>query len=173
MTVHPGAGTLEPAGDRWRLRFVRELAHPVERVWRAITEPAHLAAWFPQRIAGDWEPGATLTFESEQGPAFRGEVVAVEPPRLLEFTWGTDLIRIEVSERDGGATLTLLDTFGEQGKAARDAAGWHACLDLLGAHLDGAAAPDVGGRWAAVHPEYVGSFGPAAATIGPPEQPSR
>jgi uncharacterized protein YndB with AHSA1/START domain len=161
-------GTLEPAGARWRLRFVRELPHPVERVWRAITEPEHLAAWFPQRISGDWAAGAELTFRSEQGPDFHGEVVAVEPPRLLEFTWGTDLIRIEVSERDGGATLTLLDTFDEQGKAARDAAGWHACLDRLGAHLDGVAGPDPGRRWAEVHPEYVGSFGPSAATIGPP-----
>lgn len=163
-----GTGELEDLGGRWRLCFTRELAHPQERVWRAITEPEQLAAWFPQRISGEWIPGARLTFSSAQAPDFYGEVIAAEPPRLLEFTWGPDLIRLELSECDGGAALTLLDTFDDQGKAARDAAGWHACLDLFGAHLDGADAPDSGGRWAAVHPEYVDAFGPAAATIGPP-----
>ena len=38
------AGTLEDLGGRWRLRFTRELAHPQEKVWRAITEPEHLQA---------------------------------------------------------------------------------------------------------------------------------
>jgi hypothetical protein len=33
----------------------------------------------------------------------------------------------------------LLDIFGEQGKGARDAAGWHECLDRLVCELDGTA----------------------------------
>src|SRR5207247_6173143 len=36
------AGKLEDLGGRWRLRFTRELAHPQEKVWRAITEPKHM-----------------------------------------------------------------------------------------------------------------------------------
>ncbi len=32
-------GRLEPAGDLWRLRFTRKLAHSPDKVWRAITEP--------------------------------------------------------------------------------------------------------------------------------------
>jgi hypothetical protein len=42
---------------------------------------------------------------------------------MLEFLWGTDLIRLEITPEHEGRTLTLLDTFDEQGKAARDAAG--------------------------------------------------
>ena len=60
-------GTLEQAGPRWRLRFTRELDHPVPRVWQAVTEPAHLEAWFPQRVTGDWVAGAPLTFSDPQG----------------------------------------------------------------------------------------------------------
>jgi uncharacterized protein YndB with AHSA1/START domain len=161
-------GVLEPAGDRWRLRFTRELAHPVDRVWRAITEPEHLAAWFPDRIAGEWLAGAKLTFSSDHYPDYHGEVLAADPPRLLEFRWDTDIVRIELSERDGRTTLTLLDTIDERGKAARDAAGWHACLAKLGAHLDGAPEPGPAEQWAGVHPGYVSAFGPEAATIGPP-----
>ncbi len=117
-------GTLEQADGRWRLRFTRPLAHPPEKVWRAITEPEHLSAWFPQRVTGDWVTGATLMFSDAEGrgPDFAGQVLAVEPSRLLEFRWGTDVIRLEVAPADGGSTLTLLDTIGELGKAAGDSA---------------------------------------------------
>ena len=99
------AGTLEEAGDRWRLRFTRALAHPPEKVWRAITEPEHLRAWFPQRITGEWVVGSMLTFSHAGGlgPDFDGQVLACEPPSLLEFRWGTDVIRLEVAPRGAAA----------------------------------------------------------------------
>ena len=163
-------GTLEEADGRWRLRFTRPLAYPPEKVWRAITEPEHLRAWFPQRITGDWVVGGTLTFSDPEGrgPDFDGQVVAYVPPSLLEFRWGTDLIRIEVEPAAGGSTLTLLDTIDELGKAARDSAGWHVCLDNLSADLGGEPLAPTGERWLAVHSGYVESFGAEAATIGPP-----
>jgi uncharacterized protein YndB with AHSA1/START domain len=164
-------GELERAGQRWALRFRRELAHPADKVWRAVTEPGHLEAWFPQRIVGEWVTGAPLVFESRGGehPSFTGEVLACEPPSLLEFRWGTDVVRFEIVPHGAGCTFVLADTFDELGKAARDAAGWHACLDVLACHLDGAAAPwPAGQRWGEVHPGYVERFGPEAAVIGPP-----
>ena len=68
---------------------------------------------------------------------------AREPPSLLEFRWGPDVIRLEIAARGEGegCTLTLLDTFDELGKAARDAAGWHVCLEFLASHLDGTPEP--------------------------------
>jgi hypothetical protein len=69
-----------------------------------------------------------------------------------------------------GSTLTLLVTLDELGKAARDGAGWHVCLDLLALRLDGTTAPwSSGERWRQVHPSYVEALGPEAATIGPPD----
>ena len=163
-------GELEAAGHgRWNLRFTRRLPHPVETVWRALTEPEHLGAWFPQSIKGDLlTSGAPLRFESEYGD-FDGEVLAVSPPGLLEFLWGTDTVRFELAPADGGSVLTLVDTIDELGKAARDAAGWHTCLDFLEVELAGATASwTVQERWTAVHPGYVDAFGPEAATLGPP-----
>lgn len=164
-------GTLEDLDGKWRLRFTRELPHPRERVWRAITQPEHLRAWFPQHINGEWVAGGPLTFSSPEGrgPDFGGEVLACEPQSLLEFRWGTDVIRLELAPSGQGCTLTLLDTFDELGKAARDAAGWHECLDLLEHELAGEPpAFKHGERWAEVHPRYVDALGPEAAAIGPP-----
>jgi uncharacterized protein YndB with AHSA1/START domain len=159
-------------GGRWRLRFTRTLRHPPEKVWRAVTEPEHLAGWFPTTIEGERAPGARLRFAFPGGQAepFDGEMTAFEPPRLMELQWGPDRLRIELRPVPEGTELTLLDTLDERGRAARDGAGWHTCLDALTATLEGDdAARAVMGRWSEVHPGYVERFGPEAATVGPPE----
>jgi uncharacterized protein YndB with AHSA1/START domain len=162
-------GVLERAGERWRLSFTRHLRHPPEKVWRAIIEAEHRDTWFPQRIEGDWQVGAPLRFVSEQGD-FEGEVLGFEPPHLVEFRWGSDSIRLELAPEASGCVLRLFDTFAEQGKAARDAAGWHVCLDAFERSLDGPPAGTTapGNGWQEAHGEYVRLFGPEAATIGPP-----
>jgi uncharacterized protein YndB with AHSA1/START domain len=161
-------GTLTRQGDRWTLTFTRRLAHSREKVWRAVTEPEHLAAWYPQEIVGERRAGAPLRFVMSQGDGFDGQMLVFDPPEVMEFTWGTDRLRIELRADGAGTVLTLTDTFGELGKAARDAAGWHECLDRLGADLDGAPPRPWGERWREVHPRYVTHLGPDAAKIGPP-----
>jgi uncharacterized protein YndB with AHSA1/START domain len=164
-------GTLETIDGMSRLRFVRDLPHAPETVWRAITEPEHLAVWFPQDIVGDPVAGAPLRFVSrgDDGTEFTGEMIAVDPPHLLEFRWGDDRLRFELASIDTGTRLTFTDTFAEHGKGARDGAGWHECFDRLEYELDGREPPWAWGeRWAAVHDEYVERFGAAAATVGPP-----
>jgi len=166
-------GELEQLDDgRWRLRFTRSLAHPPEKVWRAITEPEHLAHWFPTTIEGDRAAGAplTLSFPGGQFPPFDGEMVEFEPQSAMEIRWGPDTVRLELRPIDDGTELTLLDTLEERGKAARDGAGWHTCLDALERSLSGDAdARDEMSGWRDVHEHYIESFGPEAATIGPPE----
>jgi len=161
-------GTLARQGDRWTLTFTRKLAHPREKVWRAVTEPEHLAAWYPQQIVGERKAGAPLRFVSSAGDGFDGQMLVFDPPKVMEFTWGADLLRIELETDGPGTLLTLTDTFDDVGKAARDAAGWHECLDLLASDLDGTSPPAQGRIWRQVHPVYVTRLGPDAATIGPP-----
>jgi uncharacterized protein YndB with AHSA1/START domain len=161
-------GTLARHGEHWRLTFTRRLPHRQEKVWRAVTEPEHLAVWFPQEIAGERRAGAPLRFVSRGGDAFEGEMVTFDPPSVMELAWGADRLRIEL-EADGDATvLTLFDTFGELGKAARDASGWHECLDRLRCALDGSEPPVWGARWAEVSQRYRDRFPPEASTVGPP-----
>jgi uncharacterized protein YndB with AHSA1/START domain len=161
-------GTLTRQGDRWTLTFTRRLAHPPEKVWRAVTEPEHLAAWYPQEIVGERRAGAALRFVTSSGDGFDGQMLMFDPPAVMEFTWGTDLLRIELRADGAGTLLTLTDTFGELGKAARDGAGWHECLERLTADLDGTPPRPWGERWREVHPRYVTHLGPEASTLGPP-----
>jgi uncharacterized protein YndB with AHSA1/START domain len=162
-------GQLQQADGRWRLRFVRRLAHPPEKVWRALVEPEHVSAWFPADIVGERAAGAVLQFpfRENEGPTEEGRLLTFDPPALLEFTWAAETLRFELEPDGDGCVLTFLNTFDELGKAARDAAGWHSCLDILAAHLDGTPPPE--DVWHEVHPDYAARFGPEASAIGPPE----
>jgi len=91
-------GELERNEDTVLLRFTRRLAHPPEKVWRALVEPAHLAVWFPTTIDGERAPGARLRFRHRDDLAepFDGQMLAFEPSSLLELQWGGDVLRFEL-----------------------------------------------------------------------------
>jgi uncharacterized protein YndB with AHSA1/START domain len=165
-------GVLEPAGDDWQLVFTRRLPHPPEKVWRAITEAEHVSKWFPADIVGERVEGADLefVFREDEGPTLPGTMRVFDPCTLLEFTWSDEVIRFELTPEDDGAAtrLRFVNTFGDVGKAARDAAGWHVCLDAFDAVLDGAPGPGPD-RWRELNAHYVEAFPAEASTVGPPE----
>jgi uncharacterized protein YndB with AHSA1/START domain len=166
-------GQLVREGTRAVVRFTRRLAHPPPRVWRALTEPEHLAAWFPTTIEGRREPGALLHFgfRDLEAPPFDGEMLAFEPPSLMELRWGDEILRFEVSPDHDGSVLVFTASFDQLGEVARDGAGWHTCLDLLDYEISDLAAPWAApDRWRLVHDGYTERFGPDASTIGPPEE---
>jgi uncharacterized protein YndB with AHSA1/START domain len=166
-------GTLERQGGVAVLRYRRHLAHPRPKVWRAMTEPAHLAGWFPTSIEGAMTPGAPLSFgfREVQIDPMVGEMLAFDPPALLEMRWGDDTLRFELREDGERTVLDLIVTFLEYGKAARDGAGWHVCLDQLDHVVGGTEAPwEQPERWRSVHPAYVQRLGPEASCIGPPQE---
>jgi uncharacterized protein YndB with AHSA1/START domain len=163
-------GTLETTADgRSVLRYERRLSHPPHKVWRALTEDGHLAAWFPTTIEGALRAGAPLRFSFRQGEAapFDGEMLAFEPPFLMELRWADDVLRFELAPDGSGSVLSLIVTYPEHGKAARDGAGWHVCLERLETECDGTT-PPADDRWRVVHARYVEALGPEASTIGPP-----
>ncbi|HUR77567.1 MAG TPA: SRPBCC family protein [Acidimicrobiales bacterium] len=165
MTEH---GSLEKINDvRAKLTFVRELRHAPEEVWAAITEPEGLRAWFPSAIEGERVAGAALkfVFPFPDAPVMEGVMRVYDPPQVLEFDWAQDRLRFELEPIDGGTRLTLVNTFTDYDKSARDAGGWHACLDNLGYALDGVEPPyDRNDRWRQVTPWYYANFPPEATT---------
>ncbi|MEY2398885.1 MAG: hypothetical protein QOJ00_2059 [Actinomycetota bacterium] len=169
MPLDTAYGTLETVPEGGRLTFVRDLKHPREKVWQAITDPQELAVWFPSTIDGDRVAGAPLkfVFPFPDAPVMEGTMRVCDPPSVMELEWGFDVLRITLDEIEGGTRLTLVDTFADYDKAARDGAGWHACLDRMLFQLNGDAWPyDDDGRWREVTSWYVENF-PAEATTAP------
>ena len=168
---HPGPparAECEAADGRWTLVFTRDLRHPPEKVWAALTEPEQLAAWAPytanRGLSGTGDVTITM-LDGEQSQDIAAEVVRAEPPTLLEYTLGTDLLRWELAATPTGVRLTLRHTVDDRDWIPKVAAGWHLCLDvaekLLEGHpvapVRGAAAADHG--WTELNSQYAHEFG--------------
>lgn len=171
--------TLLTNGARPAVRLERHLPDPPPSVWRALTQRDQLRAWFPSDVmvdGGAWVPGARLTFTFAPevvDMTLTGEVIQVDEPRLLEFTWGDEKLRFELSADNGGTRLVLIDELPAGGTAARSAAGWARCLDRLAGVEP---APDA---WQQQFSAYAAQFEPVLGPQdGPPagykgEQPTR
>lgn len=141
-------------GDRWTLIFIRELRRPPETVWAALTEPERLGRWAPFTAAGNLgTPGdTTLTMvDDDTAEAMPATVFRAERPRLLEHSWGDDLLRWELEPSAAGTRLTLRHTSRDPGVEAMVAAGWHLCADVLERLLDGEDVEAIRGEAARAH----------------------
>ncbi len=150
-------GTLQTIDGRPALRFERRLAHPMERVWRAVTEPAELAQWFVAPVA--WTPALGETFEGE---GQSGEITALEAPRLLAWSWGEERYALQLAPAGDGCLLVFTHVFDPSyGPAAQHAAGWETYLERLDALLDGGALSeqDAHGAIGELHEIYAARFG--------------
>ncbi|CAG7642734.1 SRPBCC domain-containing protein [Actinacidiphila bryophytorum] len=158
-----GEATVSTQGRRPVVRLERVLARPPEAVWRAITDPEELKAWFPCGVIADsWKPGAAISFPFAGGPTLTGVVLEVDEPHVLAYTWGEETLRFTLTpEPDGRTRLVLTDEL-DSPFAARNAAGWQVCL----ARLTGDAT--AGDAWQEHFARYTAAFEPA---LGPQEGP--
>ena len=153
--------------DRARpaVRLERRLADPPEVVWRALTDRDELRAWFPCDVLVDrWEAGAAITFPFPPDVidmTLTGEVLEVDEPARLAYTWGEEILRYELSPEGDGTLLVLINELAP-GAAARNAAGWEICLDRLAGLQP---TPDA---W---HPHFVAYAAAFEPQLGPQEGP--
>jgi uncharacterized protein YndB with AHSA1/START domain len=159
--------TLRTGDGQSVLRFQRRLAHPVEKVWTAITQPAHLARWFPSEVEMDFRIGGKLrfVFTNGEGPTLGGEILELDPPRVLAYSWDDSVLRFELLPEPDGCTLVFTHTFADRPAAASFAAGWTACLDQLETLLDGKPGEATSRPWQELHEDYVERFGLLEGTL--------
>ena len=94
-----------------------------------------------------------------------GTVLECDPPHVLAFTWGDETLRFELCPEEGGTCLVLTDEL-DPPFAARNAAGWDVCLELL----EGGDAQSY--LWKTRFDCYVATFVPALGNQeGPPKVP--
>ena len=159
-------GGLEVRADgKSVLRFERRLAHPIERVWAALTEPDELIRWWG-RAQVELEPGgrfsmAWLNVDDEGNRAeMEATITEVDRPRLLELTGDIHgVLRFELAAEGDETVLTftsILDLPDDY--RTKVLAGWHFHLDGLADALDGRATDLVTlSGWEAIHERYLQS----------------
>ncbi len=175
----PGPANLahmEKDGDKWTLVLVRELRHSPEKVWQALTDPAHLREWAP--FDADGNLGATgntvkLTTVGAPSPhVTETKVTRADAPSVLEYNWGGFDMRWKLDAMGGGTRLTLWTNI-DRRFISMGAAGWQICFDVLDRYLGGTpigrmVAGDAMkfGGWQRLNAEYAKQFG-----IQPPNWP--
>ncbi|MHA5047755.1 SRPBCC family protein [Streptomyces sp. SD15] len=174
MPVDPIArtGTCLTLDDgRPAVRFSRTYEHPVDRVWRFVTDADELAGWFPSRPEIELRPGGTITFSGDPHAAdSTGHVIAVDPPRHLSFDWGGDELCFDLEALEEKRTFfTLTDILAAENTAARNAAGWEVCLAALDATARGerVEGPHAGATapWKEIYRGYVEAGVPSGAPV--------
>ena len=157
-------GTVVKIDGRQFMRFERRLAHPIERVWTAITEPEQLRGWIADGELELHDGGRVkLTmlnevsvedmkehevvlpegYEHEDAPqVIEGSVTVVDPPRLLEYESDDfGIMRFELRADGDETTLTFYNSppadWMVAGMAPQMLAGWHGYMDQLEQALAG------------------------------------
>lgn len=76
----------EPATETLSVVVEREMPHPPEKIWRALTQPHLIEEWL---MKNDFKPvvGHGFNLRADWG-TLDCQVVAVEPNRTLSYTWG-------------------------------------------------------------------------------------
>ena len=132
-----GAQMRKQAGENWALIVVRELRHSPEKVWQALTDPAHLREWAPFDADGNLGTVGNkvklTTVGAPQPHVTETIVTRADAPKTLEYKWGGNDMRWELEPTAGGTRLTLWTSINRH-FIAMGAAGWHICFDVLG-HL--------------------------------------
>jgi uncharacterized protein YndB with AHSA1/START domain len=166
-------------GEKWTLVLVRELRHPPEKVWQALTEPANLREWAPfdaDRSMGSVGPVKLSTVGTPTPQVSETQVTRAEAPNLLEYRWGDNDMRWQLESFGEGTRLTLWHSIGRD-FISMGAAGWHICLDVFDRLLaDEPIGRIVGGEamkfgWPRLKVEYGKQFG--TETPNAPPQAAR
>ncbi len=154
--------------EKWTLVLVRELRHSPEKVWEAITDPAHLREWAPFVADGSLgTAGSTVKLTTVAAPkptVSETKVTRADAPNVLEYNWGDHDMRWELEASAGGTRLTLWTNI-DRRFIAMGAAGWHICFDVLDHLLSGTPLGRIVGPealkfgWQRLHAEYARQFG--------------
>ena len=163
-----GGAQARKDGEKWTLILVRELRHSPEKVWQALTDPAHLSEWAPfdaDRNLAAVGPVKLSTVGTPAPQVSETTVKRAEAPRLLEYSWGGSDLRWELEPLGSGTRLTLWHNI-DRRFISMGAAGWHVCFDVLDRLLSGTPLGRiVGGEamkfggWQRLNAEYTQQFG--------------
>ena len=167
----PGAADLariEKDGEKWTLVLTRQLHHPPEKVWQALTDPAQLREWAPfdaDANLGNADAIVKLNTVGTPTPMVsETKIKRADAPHVLEYRWGDGDLRWELEDFGGGTRLTLWHNI-DRRYIAMGAAGWQICFDVLERWLGGDPIGRIVGPetmkfegWQRLHADYAKQF---------------
>ncbi len=187
-------GTIERSGGFVLFRFERDLAHPVERIWAAVTEPPEIERWTGRRPEIDLRDGGEYVSYHGDGMRVVDEVLRVEPPRLFEHTFWRHVnpdarVTWELSAVGDGCRLRFTHRLSEADIAnalatvaagadaelvvSRNAGSWQRLLDGLQRSLDDERPGQVSAAGVRRGPARRARPRPSGRAPGPPADTTR
>lgn len=144
----------ETATDSARptVRVSKHLAFPLEKVFRAWTNPKTLIRWFggtddcPTDVFVDPRPGGAYSIIFSPRSRLEGVYKEIDPPTLLVFSWNhvstlddgiekrtlESLVTVTLRATGGGTDLSVLhEKLTDEDGRAGVGAGWIVCVDKL------------------------------------------
>jgi uncharacterized protein YndB with AHSA1/START domain len=158
---------IEPA----TLKIQRLLPGPIERIWAYLTESELRRQWLAagrmdMRVGAAFEfvwRNDELTDPPGERPAGFGEehrmqarITALDPPRKLAITWGSNgAVSFELEPEGDQVLLTVIHRRApDRATLLNVSAGWHAHLDVLAARAAGKAPAPFWDGWSRLRAEY-------------------
>lgn len=158
MTMTTNPSTVDE--EQFTVRRSIRISAPLEKVWSAVTDPAHISEWFGAAVLDGTSVGArgTLTFPDYGAVPLRIE--AIEATRMVSYRWGNDdalghlpdevddehstVFTFTLEAVPGGTQLTVVEvgfetTSDPAANLESHRVGWNDELDKLVALIEGGA----------------------------------
>ncbi len=131
-----------------------EVAADAASVWRALTDPQIVKQYFfGTEVESDWKKGGKIFFRgSWEGKSYedKGTILEIDPPRLLKFSYWSNLsgtedlpenyanITYQLTTANGRTRLTILqDNISTEEARDHSAANWKMVLEGLKGIVEG------------------------------------
>ena len=99
-----------------------DVAAPIARVWRALTDHEQFGTWFRVALDGPFRVGedttGAMTYPGHEGTPWRSTTVIMDAPHRFSFRWPhgdaedapETLVEFSLAEVDGGTLLTVVES---------------------------------------------------------------
>lgn len=116
-TLDDTMGRVTVGDDFARIEFERHFGHPLDSVWKAITDQEQLSRWYLCKVKIIGGPDGRIDLWFGRIHVY-GAIRIWEPPRLFEHEWNIDprtalpkgertIVRWELEEEDRGTRVRL------------------------------------------------------------------
>ncbi|BCC76878.1 MULTISPECIES: SRPBCC family protein [Bacillus] len=124
--------------DGYIVEFERQFSYTIEEVWSVLTENSKLKKWMSNLQIESLKTNGVIKFDMMDGSFINIDIIECQQNSVLEFTWDKDRVRFEIHKEENGTLLLLKEYIHVlTDHTPKDIAGWHICLELFSAVLEG------------------------------------